>query len=545
MSASRGEWETVRPKESNEPTESKIVIPYKALNTTVLGAPLAPSPLAPTPLAASQPPLPVPPALTKSFAKLFQVSGAVEPLSDAAAAALAERIVREIVQPSGATDFTEILQGTQKIRIANNAAAGIKKARVNSSSLKRTVTLIPLEMKPVGRGSYGTIYKAISPEGEPKVLKEIRIDEGDTHRNQLLRGTMTELLIQHILASDPVYGKYVAKPHTVFMDLSFPIYKIYIYMEQIPQTFKDYMKTGPTVAQLKALFIQIAKILKHFRDTYTFYHCDFHIGNMMMGVANPVIIDFGFSSLTYPGLPRIFGKYLGEEPVNDLLIFVAAFISTYSGQFPAFTSYLRGFLRADNVKNPARGIADAYAVAEEQTPFGDQLFHNFYYFRALGNPVFYSYPRLEYANVIAELGTATLVQASAVAPLVKVTPLAEAVAVPSAEPTSLGLGLMPFLPGYAPGDLVGEERSRRLLSIHGALSIPAAQPSRVGLSPIPEEGSVIGHIYRFPSSKYHSIFAAPLNNRLSGKKRSASLGGTRKHKPKRRVRKTRKRPSRR
>lgn len=493
--------------------------------STVLGIPLQQS------AESEAPRIAIPSVLKESFATLFQIPDAAAKgaasLDKAAAEALAERIIQAIVQPSPADDFTEILASAPLLRVANNAAAGIKKGRTLAAApaaLKRTVTVLPLERKPIGQGSYGTIYKA-QLSGEEKVLKEIRIEELDPNRNELLRGAMTELLIQHILAADPTHGNAVAKPYNVFMDLSFPTYKIYIYMEQVPQTFKEYMLTRPTTPQLQTFFVKVANILKHFRDTYQFYHCDFHIGNIMMNGAEPVIIDFGFSSLAYPGLPRIYGRYVGEAAVNDMLIFTVAFISRYSAECnPAFIAMLRGLLKAEHMIDPKFNLADAYATAEREIMFGEQIFHRFYYFKPLGNPVVYKYPLLDYDKIIANVGRWTAPAAA---------PAAAAKPVIIAEPVSVGVNIMPYLPRAAPGDSVGEKRSVRLSVAAGkanaSSSFQFAQRVPTWLSPIAE--------------------ASELPSRLSGTKRLRNkIGGTRRAKRsrqlKRRPRKTHKRPSR-
>ena len=336
-------------------------------------------------------------ALINSFATIFQVSKAGVPqISTEHAQALSRDIIISILTDK--TDFVGILPRIQEITIRNNAASGRKKVAIQSpAALRRANTIISLERERIGKGSYGTIYKVVD-EGRPAVLKQIEVKKTAPAE---LRGIFTELLIQHILSQDPAFGTSVARPYNVFIDSSGPSYNIYIHMDLIPQTFSAYMASGPTTEAIKSFLIKVAQILQYFSNTYQFYHCDFHTGNIMLKDGEPIIIDFGYASLTPPGLPRIYGKYRGMEPINDLLIFVAAFISYYGNSVhESFTAKLRNQMMAQRTLDLAE--VDTYSAAKLNP--GRALFHKFYYFAEFGNPLIYQYPRLNYKTFAATIG---------------------------------------------------------------------------------------------------------------------------------------------
>lgn len=360
-------------------------------------------------------------ALVNSFATLFQVEkpGTISPTPEEAQA-MSKAIITAILEDDSSVNFEELMSKMPKIFVDYNAEMNVVKARTLKASrlappagaVTKKTTLYELNKIPIGKGSYGTIYK--EEDGArvvQNVFKEIIIKKSRIDFNQLLRGAMTEILIQHILSNDttPIdgirqYGSHIAKPYKVYINTGVDVsnlYKIYIYMDFIPQTLNDYMKTSPNINQLAECFIKLTNILQYFRTTYKFYHCDFHTGNIMFNRGEPIIIDFGFASLTPKSLPRIYGAYRGEEPVNDILMFIVAFIQYYGNSVdPRFRNFLYNRLWASRILD-----SQTVNVYHDAQKFGTakHLFHNFYYYAEYGNPRKYTYPFLEYSDLVVAI----------------------------------------------------------------------------------------------------------------------------------------------
>jgi serine/threonine protein kinase len=77
---------------------------------------------------------------------------------------------------------------------------------------------------------------------------------------------------------------------------------LFIEMEFIPYTFEKLVDERVlTPAMLRGILIKISEALAYFGNTYSFFHRDFHMGNLMMGTNGIKIIDFGMSCCAYEG----------------------------------------------------------------------------------------------------------------------------------------------------------------------------------------------------------------------------------------------------
>lgn len=512
------------------------------LLSTPVGFTLSMPPGAPPAAAGAKAESPELTALVNSFATLFQVEkpGTISPTPEEAQA-MSKAIITAILEDDSSANFEELMSKMPKIFVDYNAEMNVVKARTLKASrlappagavTKRT-TMYTLNKIPIGKGSYGTIYK--EEDGEKvvqNVFKEIIIKKTRIDFNQLLRGAMTEILIQHILSNDMAstdgirhYGNHVAKPYKVYINTGVDgsnLYKIYIHMDFIPQTLNDYMKTSPSIIELANCFIKLINILQYFRTTYQFYHCDFHTGNIMFNKGEPVIIDFGFASLTPKGLPRIYGAYRGIESVNDILMFIVAFIKYYGESVdPRFRNFLYNRLWASRIVDSQ--TVHAYREAQE-IGTAKHLFHNFYYYAEYGNPRKYTYPFLEYSDLIVAIQNE--IKKWEILPIpIKTESL------PKHDPSSLHPALvLPHVGLAIVSNKLGASVQIKLLSgigeeaNMGNLSAAAGAAAAASKSIIPAGQ---------PS--------------LSGLKRERnSLGGARRtRKPKRSARKTHKKPSRR
>ncbi len=208
------------------------------------------------------------------------------------------------------------------------------------------------EQKPIGQGTYGTIYLE---KGGGAVIKKLwlsDVDERDVAKRATkiyykLRGFFVESLIQVILSSDASYGKYVSKPLGLYRDGTFkrglledfihpdtrrvmatgatgaaaaaalraatagnvsaiPAHHVFIKMETIKYPFKSWLDATVKakgrkleVLDVLPLFIKLAEVLAYFDRTYGFRHGDLHTGNIMVTSGNELkVIDFGMSCLS-------------------------------------------------------------------------------------------------------------------------------------------------------------------------------------------------------------------------------------------------------
>ena len=233
----------------------------------------------------------------------------------------------------------------------------------------------PIEEKPIGAGTYGTIYIT---KARDEVIKKLWVkdkDESDPVKGRLkvalkTRGFFVEAFIQSVLSSDPTYGHFVSKPVALYRDPSLtrsvfdgsrsagaagsgiPDVYVFIKMEAIRYPFKKWLETEKTrlgrsleVDDVIDLFIDLAKLLKHFDRTYEFRHGDLHTGNIMVTAGGKLkLIDFGMSCLKVP----VGGETLLYRVVDygdttevsrcdsfDFLIFFTAFLEN---QVPKFFS---------------------------------------------------------------------------------------------------------------------------------------------------------------------------------------------------------------
>lgn len=225
----------------------------------------------------------------------------------------------------------EIMKFANKLTIYNIAPGGdVRHGRIREA----------IEEKPIGAGTYGTIY--ITKTGD-EVIKKLWVkdaDEKDFETGKLkvafkTRGFFVEAFVQSVLASDPTYGSYVSKPVALYRDASLtrstfsesssaaaaaagtvPDVFLYIKMESIKYPFKKWLEVTQTrlgrkleVFDVMPILIKLAELLTHFDTTYSFRHGDLHTGNIMVTAGGELkLIDFGMSCLTVnaTGTPKLF-----------------------------------------------------------------------------------------------------------------------------------------------------------------------------------------------------------------------------------------------
>ena len=229
-----------------------------------------------------------------------------------------------------------------------------------------------IEEKPIGAGTYGTIF--ITKAGD-EVIKKLWVkdnDETDPDVGRLkiaykTRGFFLEAFVQSILASDARFGRYVSKPVALYRDASLtrgvfapgagaaaavPDVYLYIKMESIKYPFKGWLEAEKArlrrpleVPDVMPLFVKLAEMLTHFDTTYQFRHGDLHTGNIMVTAGGDLtLIDFGMSCMkvTVASEERLYrvvdyGDTTRVERCDsfDLLIFFTAFLEN---QVPKFFS---------------------------------------------------------------------------------------------------------------------------------------------------------------------------------------------------------------
>jgi serine/threonine protein kinase len=170
-----------------------------------------------------------------------------------------------------------------------------------------------VNVKPIGQGAFGTIYKSVI---NPHIYKKLVIESTKpANLEKKAREFFLEAFIQTLMSNDPIYGKNICKIFKIFRSINtvrktggvqVTKLELFIQMEIMKKNLGDAINEEKPFPITKALpfFNKLNSILGHFKDLYNFNHRDLHVGNIMFrddDVSDPVLIDFGMSCLTYNG----------------------------------------------------------------------------------------------------------------------------------------------------------------------------------------------------------------------------------------------------
>lgn len=203
-----------------------------------------------------------------------------------------------------------------------------------------------------GGGTYGEIWQSSTGETFKRV-----IPQAGKSFEELARNFLCECWVQTVLNSDPQYGAFTSQISEIYKDNSI-VASIgrtqyvtvtgnaifFIKMEYIPYVLGSIVENPRfTVKQCRGILYKLSEYLEYFGTRYNFYHCDLHVGNVMMSETGIKIIDFGMSCLTYNGvsygMPREAPTYFGPMDMHgrkipkmcyslDLLIFLVSLVES-------------------------------------------------------------------------------------------------------------------------------------------------------------------------------------------------------------------------
>jgi len=171
-----------------------------------------------------------------------------------------------------------------------------------------------VNVKPIGQGAFGTIYKSVI---KPHIYKKVVIETTNPEKlERKAREFFLEAFIQTLMSNDPIYGKNICKiikiyrsKYTVRKTGGVQVTKLelFIKMEILKKNLSHAIneETPFPITKALPLFNKLNSILGHFKDLYNFNHRDLHVNNIMFrddDLSEPVIIDFGLSCLTYNGM---------------------------------------------------------------------------------------------------------------------------------------------------------------------------------------------------------------------------------------------------
>jgi serine/threonine protein kinase len=189
----------------------------------------------------------------------------------------------------------------------------VARRRLEDMPVKNSPNTPPTNLsRPLAPGGYGVIFKS------PKMIyKYIYPDPDDDDTDTWARTTFLEAWLQTVLGLDDTYGKCISQITGLYRSSStvrrtgVPYIRLYITMDIIPNNFftmtqvlqnQSPTKDLVTLKQIGPVFAEMAKVLNYFRIRYSFYHRDFHSGNIMFTeTLEPRIIDFGMCCMKFDG----------------------------------------------------------------------------------------------------------------------------------------------------------------------------------------------------------------------------------------------------
>lgn len=260
-----------------------------------------------------------------------------------------------------ATYFTDLLKSLRVLSLD-------EKGRISIFESRRSSEVNTVNSKPIGQGTFGTIYRNKIGEAVYKKISFTNTSQVELERN--IREVFLESYIQTVLSSDISYGGNVSRIIGLYRE--FPEKTIagkttmYIKMEAVSMgidtlltNLKERAPAGIKWSSIRPIFKELGNVLKYFEKTYNFHHRDLHTGNVMFDSTGHIkLIDFGKSCITArldrtPVTFSLVPENIIQQPANldsinkrtrksdvpcssyDLLIFIVSLLEFDSDKFDA------------------------------------------------------------------------------------------------------------------------------------------------------------------------------------------------------------------
>ena len=150
-------------------------------------------------------------------------------------------------------------------------------------------------------GTYGSIYKNTGEN--TAIYKVIDLPAQTDVRLKRMMAFLKETFIQHILSSDPQYGRHVPKVLGIYKDAATGLpSSLTIKMERSNITLKQRLtKKIPSIQfnYLQPILVELIKLLRNLHMKYHFTHRDFKSDNIMYKERVVQFIDFGMSCIHF------------------------------------------------------------------------------------------------------------------------------------------------------------------------------------------------------------------------------------------------------
>lgn len=254
-------------------------------------------------------------------------------------------------------------------------------------SRRKTATIEGDKCRLLSTGAFGAIWKG----ARGNVYKVVHVRSSNEGQ---FREVFVECLVQCILQNDDVYGRNIAKLHSLSQINRTPqgTSAFVCKMEHVAFGIDEFLETrqeGPVgLPGLAPVFRQLGSILHGLHQRYGFHHRDLHGGNVMFTRKGTVkIIDFGFSCITLNG--HVFSRENAPCQAFDPLVFLA---SLYTNETKSLFRkdaqeriewYFTGSDRT-NWLHFIESWLDQRRKQDKDVPH-DQPFHYFYHHLSLGN----------------------------------------------------------------------------------------------------------------------------------------------------------------